>query len=408
MRVAIGVSIGTETVRAVGVHGATVRWALEATRSEGEPLVEALSALLARCPLPRWPRPHVVVAVGPAAVQVKRVAGLPPVSDPNTLTALIREGAQRFFLHAAAPLVTSGVRLVEPGVAWAAAFDAAVVGDVQRACDAVRLRLRAVVPAVVALGYGVRDEQVVWCDGAVRVSLTFAHATLRSVRRLPALPDAPAPEATPVARLTPLGDRAVVFVDAYGATQCPRQEPLALRAGWPGGGALPGRHAAAAVLALGLAISGGLVAPGLVASYAARRAEAQLAARASRDRTARDTERELGRVTSALGEIAEFQASRDEITLLLRDLTHALPDGSALLTLQLDSASGTFVALTPRAAKVVAAIERVPRVTSPEIMGPVTRETVPGGGELERVTVRVHLRRDSVALSRVPSSGAQP
>ncbi|MGH7719649.1 MAG: hypothetical protein ACREON_12500, partial [Gemmatimonadaceae bacterium] len=78
------------------------------------------------------------------------------------------------------------------------------------------------------------------------------------------------------------------------------------------------------------------------------------------------------------------------LTLLMADLTRALPEGSALVAFRSDSAAGSIVALAPRAAAVLTAMEHVPGVVGPEIFGPVTREVVKEK-ELERVTVRFRL-----------------
>jgi hypothetical protein len=101
-------------------------------------------------------------------------------------------------------------------------------------------------------------------------------------------------------------------------------------------------------------------------------------------------ERELRRTTATLGEVAAFDGGRRSATLLLADLTRALPDSSAIAAIRVDTAGGTLVALTPRAATVLSGIERVPGIVAPEIPGPVTREAV-RGRELERLTVRFRL-----------------
>ncbi|MGH7649038.1 MAG: hypothetical protein ACREND_13040, partial [Gemmatimonadaceae bacterium] len=51
---------------------------------------------------------------------------------------------------------------------------------------------------------------------------------------------------------------------------------------------------------------------------------------------------------------------------------------------------GNVVALAPHAAAVIDAVERMPGLTSPVIIGPVTKENV-GGRNVERVTVQFRL-----------------
>ena len=87
-----------------------------------------------------------------------------------------------------------------------------------------------------------------------------------------------------------------------------------------------------------------------------------------RRRAASETERELARVTGALAEAAAFDAARYSPTLLLADLTAALPAGSAIVAFRADTADGSVVALAPRAAAVVRPLEKVPGLVAPEIV----------------------------------------
>ncbi|HEY9478915.1 MAG TPA: hypothetical protein VIP79_02455 [Gemmatimonadaceae bacterium] len=411
-RVAIGLTVGigisAESVRAVGASGGAVRWAIELERSDGEALGDTLSALIERCPLARWPRARATVAVGPSAVQVKRLTALPALTDSAALEAIIREGAGRFFLRNGVPLLTSGVRVEEPGTAWAAAFEAPVVEEVERACRSAgrRLKLLAMVPTAVALAHAVDGKQgsapIVWADGEVRMALTFSAGTIASIRRLPRhggeLDGHSGSEVqSPPAALGRLGERALDFADAYGATRVLRDEPLRVRLGGAASSSataptgMRGRLAFATTV---FALSGlvALIGPGLVALHAARQSSARLGAIEKEVRRAERAERELGRVSGALGGVTEFEASRRSATMLLSDITHALPKEASLVAFQADTAGGTLVALSQRAALVTNALEKVKGIASPEIVGPVTRETA-GSREVERVTVRFRLAR---------------
>ena len=113
----IGLGIASDNLRAVGVRGAAVVWAVEAERRSDEDLSAAIVQLLQHATLPRWPRPVVVAAIGPAASQTKRIVGLPVTADVMTMNAIIREGSSRFFLRNGIPLITARVRMEEPGAA---------------------------------------------------------------------------------------------------------------------------------------------------------------------------------------------------------------------------------------------------------------------------------------------------
>jgi hypothetical protein len=122
-----------------------------------------------------------------------------------------------------------------------------------------------------------------------------------------------------------------------------------------------------------------------------------------RRRAASDTERELERVTQALAEAAAFDADRYSPTLLLADLTAALPQGSAVVAFTADTANGSVVALAPRAAAVVQPLEKVPGIVAPEIVGPVTREAL-AGRDLERVTIRFGIDAERRARPRTEAA----
>jgi hypothetical protein len=136
-----------------------------------------------------------------------------------------------------------------------------------------------------------------------------------------------------------------------------------------------------------------MVGPGLVAQHSIRASELRLAELAEARGAAVVAESQLIRFNEVLSQVAAFDAGRRSLTLLLADVTRALPEGNALVTFRVDSAGGMLIAIAPRAAGVVAALEAVPGTASPQIVGPVTRERI-GERELERVTVRFLLTGD--------------
>jgi hypothetical protein len=390
MSVSLGLGVGTDRIRAVVLRGGRIVAASEAEVGPGADLAAAVAELLAGVRLPRLPRPRAVVALGPALAQTRRISGLPPLDDPRLLGQVVREGAGKFFLRAAGPLATTGVRVVEPGTVWAAALDERTVREVEAGCRAAGVRVDRFVPAVAVLGRGLRGEQVLWADGGAVAEVRLADGELHAVRRLPAaqLPDAP--DLAPVPALARLGEQGWRFADAYGAASLPGYEPLVLRPSGGGAGQVPAWRLAAAAAALAAALLYAAVAPALRAMRAQDEAAGRIAAVQDRRRAAAETERALARVTGALAEAAAFDAGRYSPTLLLADVTAALPPGSALIAFRADTAAGTVVALAPRAAAVVQPLAGVPGVVAPEIVGPVTREAL-AGRELERVTVRFGL-----------------
>ena len=136
-----------------------------------------------------------------------------------------------------------------------------------------------------------------------------------------------------------------------------------------------------------IAVSAVIAAPGAAARVVERRAAMRLASLAPLRASIAAAEREVERVSSALSEVAAFDESRYSVTALLGDLTRALPEGSAVVTLRLTRTSGSLVALGPRAAAVLTKLEGIRGLEAVEIIGPVTREVV-AGKALERITIR--------------------
>ena len=203
-----------------------------------------------------------------------------------------------------------------------------------------------------------------------------------------------------------LGDRAADFAPAWAAALSPAGDPLRY-----GGTALhegrfrPALRLRAAAAAALLSLLAALFAPGLRAHHLMRVAGAELSALGEARSDAVVVERELASVTGALSELAAFDDRRQLLTLLLLDITRALPEKTALISLRVDSAGGSLVAVGPRGASVLAGIDHVPSLAKAEVLGPITREQM-GAEELERVTVRFRLR-ERAALEKVSAGREQ-
>jgi hypothetical protein len=343
--IVVGVAIERDRLRAVGVRGTHVLWGVDAALADDGSLDASLAAFFERLPLGRLVRrPCVTVALGATFAQTKRLAGLPPIADERVLARTVGEHAARFFLKNGVPLVTTSVRLDAEGRPWGAALQKNVVDTIVNVCRNSRLRLSGIVPAV-------------------------------DVAR------------TEIAALTPLGNDAMEFAAAYGAAVT--ASALIWRAGAVADERAPRWRVAAVAGAAGVAFVLAAVAPGFSARVAERRAVAHLSTIASPTRAARRVSRDLGLVTSALGEVATFDHERRPLTVVMAALGKALPEGAALLALHVDSAGGSIVALAPRAGALLTRLENVPGLAAPEVTGPVTLETA-AGHDVERVAVRFH------------------
>lgn len=395
MSVRIGLAVSSDAVRMVAVRDEHILWAGESPIEEGVLLEHAVAKLLGEMKVPRWPRPRVLAAIGPAQAQLKRLTGLPPVTDARVAARLVRESPGRFFLKNGIPLATTGVRLADKGEVWGGALDEPVVRAIADVCRREHFSLRGVVPTVLVLGRAFEDARIVWRDGDTAAEVTLHGGELSQIRRLPMGSEHDAAPPVPRTALGTLGDDAWRFADAYAAAMTRDDEPVATRLLAVGGYESPraprwriGIAAGALVIAM---LAAGL-APGVSALRAARLAESALRELGPARLAATRSESDLRRVSAALDEVAGFETQLRSPTAFLADLAGALPPTAQLVAVRLDSAGGNLIALAPRAGDALSRIERMDTVDEPEIVGPVTREHV-GQVEKERVTIRFRWRR---------------
>ena len=383
----LGLAISSDRVSAVLVRRGVAAWSevrsLEGTMSRADVIAQVIGA----CPRPRFFPHRVIVAIGPSAVQVKQLHDVPLNVDHRALGAIVREGAGRFFLKNGKPLETTCAPTGPDGTVWAAAYDSSLISEIEQGCRKARWRLAAVVPVVTVLRLATRDESIAWADGELRFWAAYDDAKLTRVRYghdesvdAPAVP-APSPA------VIGAGIEKTTLLPAFAATQIRPDEPLALRRFHAFATAPTKRQLRIAALSSVLALGSWWLAPGVAATVHAHRAEQNLSRLAARVGVDRRELSALDSVTSELREVAGFQARTRSMTLLLAELTRALPDSCAIDQLQvIDSTGGNIVAMAPRAAGIVDALERVPVIEAPTIAGPVAGQTL-GGRSVERVSV---------------------
>jgi hypothetical protein len=356
----LGLGIGRDHVSAVLLVGSSVRWAASREREPGVSLGEALRPLLTECPRRGLLPISVTAAFGPSMSQLKCLTELPPIGAARALAAMVQENVGRFFLRNGVQLTVSGALVETPGRVWIAAFDTPVIDEAAAVCREAGLCLRHIVPSAIALRRTTRDVSATCTDGDVQLNalqVSVPHA-----------------------------------LDAAGAALTKRSDAMLARVPAPSPPAATTRAAlrrSATVCALALVVA--LVSPGIATSIAVRRDRASQAAIAGGARVAERDANELAATSTTLRALSDFGASRRSMTLLLAEVTRGLPDSTTLVAFQVDSSGlGNVVALAPHAAAVIDAVERMPSLSSPSIIGPVTRESV-GGRNLERVTVQFRL-----------------
>lgn len=387
MSATLGLAIWSDRVSAVLIRRGVAKWSDVRPFDGAASRSLVITQLVAACPRPRWSRSRVAVAIGPSGVQVKRLTDVPPGINPKALGGIVRESAGRFFLKNGIPLETTCAPARGDGTVWAAAYDASLIRDVERACHQARWRLDALVPLATVLRLAICDESVAWADGDLLFQATYRDATLfqfRCERMIgvdrPALP-------TPAPNVGDAGLKNADLLPAFAATLVRRGEPLALQRSQPLGRAPSRRQLHLAAASGVLAFMCWWLAPGISATVRANNAQRELSSLASRARVDRTDLVTLDSVTSSLRAGTAFEARARSMTLMLAEVTRALPDSCTIVQLQVvDSTGGNVVAMAPRAAQIVDALERVPLIAAPTIAGPVASQSL-GGRSVERVSV---------------------
>jgi hypothetical protein len=383
----LGIAISSDHVHAVLVEGPRAAWAIVEPIDQRE-LCDVLTHVLEQAPARR--RDPVAVAVGPSGCQLRRIDGLPPVSDPVVLQHLVQESANRFFLQGTHSLRVSTVRIVGSGSVWAAAAEEPIVHAVEMACAAQRRRLEVLVPSVVAIARlePVEDGAFTIIDGGIRVEAEASRGLITSLRRMSHSGPPPDDNGSLPTQLSDLGEGAAQFAGAWCATRVRPTDPLVFPRTSQRGD-VPVRRIARAGVTLLVAGLFAASAPGVVAHFALANAEARLRDLGPERSAAMAQLADLRRVSLALAEIEDFVATRRERTIFIADLATRLPAGSAILDFQLDSLSGSMTIVAPTGSPLLAGLDS-DGIRSPAITGPVVRHDQ-GDAPTDRYNVRFRL-----------------
>jgi len=299
----------------------------------------------------------------------------------------LRQNQQAFFLWKGQPSVIADIHVDSNGAAWGAAFDPDMLESLVRALRARRMMLGQIAPAVSALAAVVPDCRFWWGDDADVFELETDRRELRRVRRIvetAGIEAAPLPES-----LKTVDGEAGEYLAAYAAAVAPRRLPLGWRPRADAARVRRWKQAArvAACIALLASVMFALVAPGIrAARYAAAWTRELSRSRAAQTELAR-VQSDLRRVSETLDRIAANDAGRGGITRALASLSRSLPDSTAILTIHLDSANGSFTAISPHVTDVLSALDDTEAVVAPRIVGSVTRDVI-AGATVERAAFR--------------------
>ncbi|MGH7679628.1 MAG: hypothetical protein ACRENU_14250 [Gemmatimonadaceae bacterium] len=393
MTVRLGLGVGRCEVRAVLVRDGRAVWHGKRAHSGVEEVADAVVNLLVTAPSRRFSKTRVVAAFGPGIAQVKRISGLPAVSDGATAAQIVRGNTSRFFLRNGVPLASTSLHSSN-GVWWGGVLEVPMLLAIESACRRLPLRLQGCVPALAALANLVRDGTVTAQDSGTAASLTLRSGTWLEVRR-----EAPSETGADVAgKPARPGLADATYADAYAAACCTRRSPLWLAPTDDGRSTRRAIRTALAVLAA-IALIAVVAAPGLSASQRLARNAPRLAA--LRDSVSKwaPVLQQLNATTASLAEIDRYFGDRKSVTKLLGALSDALPDSSAIVSLRIDSVSGSLTVLSASAASIVPELAAIQEVFDPRIFGAVTREMV-GQAQLQRMAVRFDLVPRSPVLRR--------
>lgn len=320
----VGVVVSPDSVTAVrcGTKGASTPWVRIAPRSDD--LTADLASVLEDIPRARWVR-HRVTVVLDEIVTSKIVRGLPETTRTRSLSRVIAATPERFFLGERGTAVTTNIAIVAPGVVIAAAVPEVILSSIVGACAVTRCTLVRVVVA----------------DYVRRIlNLNEASAIDIAIGSMAA------------------GRRASVAI-------VPRRRHRRL---------ISGRTAAfsGAIFAAALIIPV-MLSPLLHARSADHRVKeiallAPARARALKIKSALDS------VSNTIGVISRFSSRRYPVTFLLYRLSLAMPEGTAIVSLQSDSGGITTVAVAPSATDVIRSLAGMPGITDLQINGAVTRD----------------------------------
>jgi hypothetical protein len=395
----IGIAVASDAVRALLVRGDSIIWTDELVRESETDLSETIVSLLVKAPFRRWPRPAVAAAIGPHASQVKLLAALPPVDDPEIIAAIVHERPSAYFLSDAGELRTTSARVVGPGIAWVGAVPAAYVDAVRRGCRAVGLRLTMIAPSATVLPRVTPDRRLQITDGPISLHITVSDAGLESARRLPTSLADPTGRIAVIGPLETLGDRAVYFADAFGVTMIGPGAPITLG---PHGELLRANRRLATSLSIpaliAVLVAAILLLSPLASLVAARRMEVELGRIESSEawQLAEEAIEQLRDVSSSLAAIEEFTVLGRGRLHLLASLAGAMPDSTAIQNLDMHDERISVVAVAPNASLLLAALGAVPGITSTELDTDEAHIT-PDGRQLRSIAIKFRYSDSDIA-----------
>ncbi len=387
----LGLSVGARSVRAVLVKRGAIAWAGQASYGGLGELAEVIAHLAGEAGEPvRRAR----VVLEREVIQLRSLVPCPPLKG-SAIRRWVALEAPRLFRKNGAQLVTDAVLVpLSPKVRalWAAAVAEPLVRTVLGGCEQAGLHVEALGPASEILLHAVAAVSSMSLALPTGELLDIGPGCVWRSRLLRIARPADGPTWHPA--LASLGAEAGHFAPAYAAaTTKPASRLQLLPADTQAARERVSRSRLIRVLAVAFslwAMAATVYVLRLVhALHTATQALGTISASVDRALSLR---RDLDAATHSLSLIAAADQARSRHLALLAELTRALDDSTSLLTVQVGAdRTARLVGYAPRAAKVLAELERVERLRDVRMEGPVTRERGEGRGEMDRFAIVARL-----------------
>jgi hypothetical protein len=401
----LGVSVSSSAVRAILVERGKIRWAGQASYTGLEDLAEVVARLAGESGRAVQ---SVRVVLERDVLQLRSLTPAPPLKG-KAVPRWVALEAQRLFRKNGAPLVTDGVVVPlgkEAAALWAAAAPEPVVRALLDGCAQAGLGVESLGPAsdVLPRAFATTSgESLVVPNGGTAEVIDVSDGSVWRSRLVRITENGE--RRTLVPALISLGEP---FAPVYaGAVALPKLQLLPADTRAARDRVARRRLLRVLAVAIGLWVAAGTVYTvrllhSLSSSVKSLHTLSPLVDGVLRLR------RDLDEATRTLATLSAASRDRSRHLSLVAAVTRVLDDSTHLVALKV-GADGMvrLVGYAPRAARVLAELERVNGLSDVRLEGPVTRETGNGTREMDRFAIVARL--DSLNPGRMPGvTGGRP
>lgn len=390
-RSGVGAVIGDEAITVTAIRRGELVWTQIVKRDAEQPLAAALAAALSGLPKPfRSRRTRFVVALSRRDAYVKCICGVPVTSKMST-RKLVAATPARFFPVEQAVVLTGGIRRSPLGI-WAAAYNGDVVQAIRDLCTTVGFSRVWVVPLAATLGVPRASSSVVVHDSGVMLYVAYDERgwlkTLEPGRHVPSVnSDSGIDESSESSRQAIRACRGALLHAAG--------DPIGLKLMASRSSLSSATRLALAACACATSLGLALTLPTALQVHRSGALAREIRASTQDYIRAARAAAELRQASRGVRELSSFDHHLPVSELLAR-MARALPNGGAVVMLQVDTSAGSVVIVAPRASEVIQAFEHIPGISAPTIVGPIAPEQTPVSGVpattsaagFERVTIQ--------------------